>query len=190
MHTANRVQKQWTLEEFDRLPDDGNKYELIDGELFVSPAPTFSHELIIARLTRIIDPYIAASGLGFVLHRGAVRSVRDNTQVEPDLMVRQPPDDPAAGWASPPFPILVVEIAYDSTRRRDRGQKRDLYMKYEIPEYWIVDGRDRAVRVVRPGKADVVITQTLNWQPVGVAMPLVIALADVFEHPSAGRSSG
>jgi Uma2 family endonuclease len=188
MHMANRVQKQWTLEEFDRLPDDGNKYELIHGALFVTPPPTVSHETVLARLTRVIDPYVAAHDLGFVFHRGAVRSVRDNTQVEPDLMVRQLPEDPSAGWASPPLPILVVEVASPSTRRRDRVQKREVDMKREIPEYWIVEARDRTVRVVRPGQADFVATETLTWQPAGVEPPLVIALVDVF-GPSAGTGS-
>ena len=66
MHMANRAKKRWTLEELDSLPDDGNKYELIHGELFVTPAPTFQHETILARLTRILDPYVAANNLGFV----------------------------------------------------------------------------------------------------------------------------
>ena len=184
MHMANRVQTQWTLEEFDRLPDDGNKYELIRGELFVTPSPSVSHETMLARLTRVLDPYVVAHDLGFVFHRGAVRRMRDNTQVEPDLMVRQLPEDPSAGWASPPLPILVVEAASPSTRRRDRLQKRELYNELGIPEYWIVDGLDRSVRIVRAGQADVVATETLTWQPAGVEAPLAIALVDVF-GPSA-----
>ena len=184
MHMANRVQTQWTLEEFDRLPDDGNKYELIRGELFVTPSPSVSHETMLARLTRVLDPYVVAHDLGFVFHRGAVRRMRDNTQVEPDLMVRQLPEDPSAGWASPPLPILVVEAASPSTRRRDRVQKRELYNELGIPEYWIVDGLDRSVRIVRADQPDVVATETLTWQPAGVEAPLAIALVDVF-GPSA-----
>ena len=54
--------KVWTLEELDALPEDGNKYELVRGELFVTPPPTYDHETILARLTRLIEPYVAANG--------------------------------------------------------------------------------------------------------------------------------
>jgi Uma2 family endonuclease len=186
---ANSVQKKWTLEELDSFPDDGNRYELIHGELFVTPAPTINHETILARLTRILDPYVAANELGYVFRPRAVIIDGDDTQVEPDLMVRQPPEDPTVGWGSPPFPILVAEAASDSTRRRDRMQKRELYTKLGIPEYWIVDGADRTVRIVRPGHADVVATESLSWHPASAAEPLAIALADVFWPSAKGAAT-
>ncbi|MEO7359410.1 MAG: Uma2 family endonuclease, partial [Gemmatimonadaceae bacterium] len=58
--------KQWTLAELRSLPDDGNRYELVRGALFVTPAPSNPHERIAARLTRILDPYAAKHGLGDV----------------------------------------------------------------------------------------------------------------------------
>lgn len=179
MHMSNRVQKKWTREELHSLPDDGNKYELIRGELFVTPAPTVSHETIVARLTRILDPYVAANDLGYVFHRGAVVNVDEESEVEPDLMVRQPPDREDAGWADGPLPILVVEVASDSTRRRDRVRKRGIYADAGIPEYWIVDGRDRTIRIVRLGHEDVTTQDSLVWHPDGVDTPLVISVADV-----------
>lgn len=133
----------------------------------------------------IVDEAFPANDLGFVFRRGAVRNVGDSTEVEPDLMVRQPPDDPSAGWASPPLPSLVAEAASDSTRRRDRVQKRDLYTKLGIPEYWIVDGDDRTVTIVRPGHADVVATESMSWHPAGAAEPIAIALEHVFWPPAA-----
>lgn len=181
MHMPDRVRKRWTLEELHSLPDDGNKYELIHGELFVTPAPTVSHETILARLTRILDPYVAANGLGFVYRPRAVITTGKDTEVEPDLMVRHATEDTsAAGWASPPMPILVVEVASDSTRRRDRVHKRGIYAELGIPEYWMVDGEDRTVRVVRLGHDDVVARDSISWHPTGVDAPLAIALVDVF----------
>ena len=58
--------KRWTLEEVHNLPDDGNKYELVRGELFVTPPPTDDHETIAARLARMLDPFVAANGLGML----------------------------------------------------------------------------------------------------------------------------
>ena len=80
---------QWTLEELHRLPDDGNRYELVRGTLFVTPAPSNPHEAISARLTRILDPYAAKHALGDVYRPRAVM-LFEGSQVEPDLMVRQP----------------------------------------------------------------------------------------------------
>ena len=180
MHMANRAKKRWTLEELDSLPDDGNKYELIHGELFVTPPPTFQHETILARLTRILDPYVAANNLGFVYHPRAVIRVGDDSEVEPDLMVRQPPADETVGWTNAPLPILVVEVASDSTRRRDRVEKRNIYAEVGIPEYWMVDGDDRTVRIIRSGQSDVTSGDTFTWHPAGVAEPLRIATVDIF----------
>src|SRR5438270_1344414 len=79
--------RPWTIEELHRLPDDGNKYEVLDGELFVTPAPSEAHEDILAHLTRIIDPFVARHNLGYVYHpRSVVRT--QGSEVEPDLMVR------------------------------------------------------------------------------------------------------
>src|SRR5690349_16542673 len=60
--------KVWTLEELHSLPDDGNSYELVHGELFVTPPPAVSHEEIVARLTRILVPFVAAHHIGNVYH--------------------------------------------------------------------------------------------------------------------------
>src|SRR6184192_4380258 len=100
--------KVWTLEELHSLPDDGNKYELIRGELFVTPAPTDEHETILAKLSRILDPYIAANDLGYVYHPRAVLQF-EGSEAEPDLMVRQPHPRRKGRWHTAPIPILVVE---------------------------------------------------------------------------------
>ena len=112
--------KRWTLAELHRLPeDDGNKYEVVRGELFVTPPPTVDHETIAARLARVLDPYVERHGLGLVYRPKAIVRVRPHSEVEPDLMVRQPPVRRGTSWDSAPTPILVVEILSDSTRRRD-----------------------------------------------------------------------
>ena len=70
MHMATKT-KVWTLEEVHSLPDDGNKYELVRGELFVTPPPPGgTHETILARLSRILDPYVESQKLGLVFHLG------------------------------------------------------------------------------------------------------------------------
>jgi Uma2 family endonuclease len=173
--------RRWTLAEVHALPEDGNKYEFVHGELWVTPAPTDRHETILARLTRILDPYVEAQGLGYVYHPKAVFRVRRELELEPDLMVRQPHPDPGGGpWETAPRPILVAEVASPSTRRRDRGRKRELYMEQGIPEYWIVDGDTRTITVVRPERDPEVVADRLTWAPAGTTEPLTLELARVF----------
>lgn len=170
----------WTLEELHRLPDDGNKYELVRGELFVTPPPSVGHEELASLLARILDAYVAAAGLGRVYRPRAVLRALDS-EVEPDLMVRAPTGR-NADWADAPVPILVVEILSDSTRRRDRVQKREFYVDAGVPEYWIIDGQERIIRVVRPGRADVLAAESLEWHPLGAGAPLVVDVQNFFRE--------
>src|SRR6185503_8787387 len=84
-----KTKQRWTFAEFHALPDDGNKYEFVDGELLVTPPPTDDHETIAVRLARILDRYVEAQGLGYVYRPRAVFRVERRVEVEPDLMVRQ-----------------------------------------------------------------------------------------------------
>lgn len=179
MHMATQI-KRWTLEEVDSLPDDGNKYELIRGELFVTPPPTDDHETIAARLTRILDPFIAANGLGMFYHPRAVMQFEDS-QVEPDLMVRQPQASRKAKWSEAPTPILIVEILSPYTRRRDHVQKRSLYIDAGVEEYWIVDPEENSVMSIRVGRPDVVSRDQLVWAPTGAKAALTLDVASIFE---------
>lgn len=171
--------KRWTLEELHNLPDDGNKYELVRGELFVTPPPTDDHETIAARLARMLDPFVAANGLGMLYRPRAVMQF-EGSEVEPDLMVREPQASRKASWAGAPTPLLVVEILSPYTRRRDRQQKRSFYLDAGVAEYWIVDPEANAITSIRAGHADVVTRDRLVWAPPGTAATLSIDVAAVF----------
>ena len=178
MHMAAST-KQWTLEELHNLPDDGNKYELIDGELYVTPPPNPEHETILARLTRILEPYVARHGLGFVYHPRSVFRV-GGSEVEPDLMVRRPPPRERTGWEDMPLPILVVEAFSPYTRRRDLGVKYDFYTRNGIAEYWMIDPERRTITVVRTGDDARIVVDALEWHPAGASEPLSIEWQDLF----------
>ena len=178
MGMAATTTKIWTLEELHGLPDDGNKYELVHGELFVTPPPTDYHETISARLTRLLDPFAAANGLGLVYHPRAVMRFK-GSEVEPDLMVRRAHLRPEKDWNTAPKPSLVVEILSEYTRRRDRAQKKDLYREADV-EYWIVDPEARTVTVARPGAPDRVEHDAMSWTPVGLSATLILGFADIF----------
>ena len=171
--------KVWTLEELHSLPDDGNKYELVHGELFVTPPPTVSHEEIVVRLDRILSPFVAANGLGHLYHPRAVIQFH-GSEAEPDLMVRLAHPNPDAGWEAWPVPLLVVEIISPGTRRRDREQKKNFYLEAGIAEYWIIDPERRSVIVVRPGQDGRVEEERVEWHPPGREAVLTVSLDDVF----------
>jgi Uma2 family endonuclease len=185
MHTIDGIDRsrRWTLEEMHALPDleNGTKYELVDGELWVTPGPTEQHNDIVAQLTAILVPYVLAQGLGLVYHPRAALRAGPLTEVEPDLMVRRRNPDPHASWETAPRPILVIEVASPSTRRRDYGKKRDLYLREGIPEYWIVDGDVRTITVVQSEREEpLVVTDRLTWSPAGAREPLTFDVARVF----------
>jgi Uma2 family endonuclease len=177
MHMAQP--RVWTLDDLDRLPDDGNKYELLRGELFVTPPPEPDHETAIARLNRILVPFVERQGLGLVFSGHPVIRTTDS-HVEPDLIVRQPPARKSR-WESAPVPILVIEALSPSTRRRDRGRKREFYVdEVRVPDYWIVDTDERSITVIRPGSADLEVRDLFEWSPPGVGATLEVNLDDVF----------
>ena len=93
-------------------------------------------------------------------------------------MVRQQQTSSDATWAQAPTPI--VEILSESTRRRDRNQKRAVYLDAGVDEYWIVDPETRTITSIRRDRPDVVATDSLVWSPTGVDESLEITLANVF----------
>lgn len=174
----------WTLQDLDRLPDDGNKYEVLHGDLFVTPPPTLDHETAIARLNRLLVRFLDKHELGLVfIGRPAIRT--SDSHVEPDLVVRSE-SPPKTRWEDAPLPLLVVEVLSPSTKRRDRGPKRSFYVdEVNIPDYWIVDTEERAITVIRPGVADLNVIDRFEWSPAGAGATLEVTLHDVFGPPTA-----
>lgn len=172
--------KTWTLEELHSLPDDGNKYELVRGELFVTPPPGDQHETILAKLTEMLTPYVRLHRLGHVYRPRAVMRF-DGSEVEPDLMVRQAHPDRQGNdsdWTRAPIPILVVEVLSPATRRRDLNQKRSLYVDAGVAEYWALDPAEQSVMVVS-GESTRVVRERLDWFPTGASEALELSLAEV-----------
>ena len=171
----------WTLAELDRLPDDGNTYELIDGELFVTPAESPAHEQLVSVLLKILAPYVWALRLGHVYTPHAVVRT-DGSQVEPDLMVRPATQVLPEKWEEMPVPFLVVEVLSRTTRRRDHEQKRAFYLRNSVTEYWIVDRWSRTIRVIRRDVEDSIADAVLEWQPNAAHEALRIDVAAYFDE--------
>jgi Uma2 family endonuclease len=173
------TQGVWTLDALDRLPDDGNRYELLDGELLVTPAPSPAHEFLANELRALLEPYVRRHGLGRVfVPRAVVRA--SGSELEPDLMVRSVPAVRPDSWEQMPVPLLVAEILSPTTRRRDVVDKRAFYRRCGVSTYWCVDGDARTIRVMRGGAHDLVTASTLTWHPSSASEPLTIDVAQYF----------
>jgi Uma2 family endonuclease len=180
MHMALET-RPWTRADLDRLPDDGNKYEVVRGSLFVTPPPSVQHENILALLARVLVPYVERWRLGGVFHPRAVIR-HSSSEAEPDLMVRAIADPAERDWLRLPLPELVVEVVSESTRLRDYNQKREWYLDLGIPEYWIVDGHRREITIVRPGVEDVVANTEWQWHAHGAEQPLLVNVERLFRE--------
>ena len=172
---------RWTRAHLARLPNDGQRYEVLDGALLVTPQARLLHQRVAAVMMRLFDAYCEAHGLGIVVGPGAV--VFDDNELQPDVQVIPISDERAraADWDAIPLPLLVVEILSPGSERHDLHGKRAAYLRLGIPVYLAVDITARRVLEFRPGSdAPSVLTDELVWRPASTVEPLVISLHGVF----------
>ena len=140
----------WTYEDYAALPDDGKRYEVHAGELVMTPAPGSDHQVVLTRLLLVLSRHVEPRNLGIVLPAPLdvilSEKPRETTVVEPDIVylaVDRLPTLRRRGVVG--SPTLVVEILSPGTAATDRGTKRDLYARYGVPHYWIVDFDNRVL---------------------------------------------
>ncbi|MBI3654626.1 MAG: Uma2 family endonuclease [Acidobacteria bacterium] len=147
---AARIEQLITVDELDLMPDDGNRYEVIEGELFMSRAPDFIHQAIIMTIGHLISLYLDKNPIGILATGPGIIFSRFNGVI-PDLVfvTHETRRKILSGGKLKAAPELVVEIISPGAenRRRDRVAKRSLYGKYGVKEYWIVDPKTRSVEV-------------------------------------------
>ena len=175
---------RWTAEMVRALPDDGKRYEVIDGELFVTPAPNVRHQRGIARLQLPLMLYVESRGVGETLASPADISTSEDRLVQPDIFVIPGNLGRVKSWKQITRLLLAVEVLSPSTARADRQVKRRLYAEI-ADEYWIVDLDARLIERWRPGdtRPDIV-TDRLLWQPAQ-ADPFAFDLPQYFAEVDA-----
>jgi len=139
-----------TYDDFVLFPDDGKRHELIDGEHFVSPSANVRHQRVLRRLSLLLQGFVEARSLGetFFAPLDVVFSIHD--VVEPDLIyVSNARASILTAANLQGSPDLVVEVLSPSNRRYDEVEKRGLYERAEVGEYWIVDPEADTVKVYR-----------------------------------------
>jgi Uma2 family endonuclease len=186
---ASNIKHLMTVADLDAFPDDdGKRYELIEGELFVSCAPGLPHQLVLTNLLVAFTDYLRQNPIGTVVPGpGAVFSNYD--AVIPDVVFvnNEQWDSIVGNNRFIAAPDLVIEIISPGSenRARDLKAKRRLYGKYGVKEYWVVDGENRSVLVFRlsdQGLEEVSLLR--NDQISSPLLPgLELKLSDIFKLP-------
>lgn len=179
-HPARRG---WSYAEFARLPDDGNRYEVIDGELYVTPAPQPLHTRIAFKLALLLEGFVERHDLGWVMPAPVDVLLGDGDYVQPDLVfIRREHGESITDRGIEVPPGLVGEVLSPSTALRDRGVKRERYAHFGVPQYWIVDPVRRQVEIHHlaedPYSPAMVAGDAFEWQPVPGGPSLVIHVSE------------
>ena len=178
-------QTGWTVHMLDALPDDGQRYELVDGELFATPSPSELHQLDVGQMHFVLKQYLDGSNVGraIVSPSDVRRPDRARNRVQPDVFVVRLVDG-----QRPQYPydfsdlLLAVEVPTPGNQAYDYHVKRGLYLASGVGEYWVVNAEARNVSrwrgVADPGD---VLSERLEWHPAGMPSPLVIHLPSFFD---------
>jgi len=173
---AARIEPLLTVADLDACPDDSNRYELNGGELFVSRAPGIPHQRGLNNLQLAFRSYLRENQIGIVVP-GAGAIFSDYDPVIPDLVfvLNERWSEVVTEIRFTGAPDLVLEIVSPGKENRDRVVKRQLYAKYGVAEYWIVDAENRLVKFT-----DCRNNNWQTWQHGGTANRLPRAILPGF----------
>jgi len=160
--TAFRSEERFTQKQFRRWVDqrpraDISRYELIDGRIVMTPPAGWSHSSVASTLVHLLNEHVRRRTDGLVFESSAGYDLPSGDTVEPDVtfvsserFAADPPTAPDQFLRV--VPNLVVEILSPSTAKRDQTEKKAIYERNRVDEYWIVDPRRKAVTVFYRGK--------------------------------------
>lgn len=177
--------RRWTAAEVRALQDESHaapRYELVDGELLVTPAPQPPHQRAVMELWAALKVYVDAERLGEVYVSPSDIELEAGKIVQPDVFVV-----PATGgalpqhWSEVSALLLAVEVLSPSTARQDRMRKRRFYQRTDVPEYWVVDLDARLFERWRPNdeRAEL-FDASLAWHPADAVSAFTLDLAAFF----------
>lgn len=178
--------RRYTVAEVLEFPADGYRYEVVDGELLVSPSPAWRHQLLVSRLMVRLIEYLRSIGVTDSL----ITSPADITWgvhpndaedlVQPDVFVIQRRGT-IHSWLDVSMLELAIEIVSPSSGRADRVVKRMTYQRHGVKTYWVVDPESRVVEVWTPDEdRPAIATETLTWCHSEAHADLVVSLKDLF----------
>jgi Uncharacterized protein conserved in cyanobacteria len=180
------IRRRWTAADVrDLTREDGPwpRYELIDGELLVTPAPGNRHQLAVGELHALLRAYLERVPVAVVLFSPSDVELKPDTVVQPDVYI-VPADTPNAreirDWTDATSLLLAAEVLSPSSFRTDHITKRDFYLANGVEEYWIIDLDARVFERWRASsETPEVLRDRITWSPGG-RDPLSIELPDWF----------
>lgn len=142
-------QGEWTYDHYATLPDDGQRYEIVNGVLIMAPAPSWSHQEIVGEIFAYLRNYVRTTGLGGAFTAPIDVELAPDIVFQPDVVVLlKTHRDRLRGRHIVGAPDLVVEVASQRTRAYDRLSKYDAYARGGVPEYWLVYPKTKSVEVI------------------------------------------
>lgn len=163
---TSRIEPLLTVADLETFPDDdGNRYELIEGELFVSTSPGLTHQIVSDNIVYLIRTYLEQHPIGTVVSTVGI-ILSEYSGVIPDIVFfrNESVERIVTGERLTSAPELVVEILSPGSQniRRDRVAKSQLYGKYRVPEYWLIDKEKQAVEVYRLRDAELHLVSVIT----------------------------
>jgi Uma2 family endonuclease len=169
-----------TVDMLDDFPDDGTRYELLEGMLLVTPAPSFAHQVVATRLARMLAEELEPHTTAVVVAVGAIQRGK-YTQLQPDVLVCPPGVRPTLHWRDIRGWWLAAEVLSSSSRLYDREVKRGAYLELGVDEYWVVDPGDCSVEIWNRERPEGVrVADELVWRPTALDREIVIDLRPLF----------
>jgi Uma2 family endonuclease len=179
--------RRWSREEVLRLieqePLITPRYEVVDGELFVTPSPGGLHQAAVGRMYAALDAYCRAEQIGEAFLSPWDMELERGQLVQPDVFVVSPAEAKRVRRERPGREaMLTVEVLSSGSERGDRGRKRQLYQR-RVAMYWIVSVEDRAVEQwLRGQRRATLLRERLEWHPVGSRQPFQLNLPRYFSQ--------
>ena len=167
----------YTVDDLEHFPDDGNRYELLDGVLLVTPQAAAVHQIVANRIQFELTAFLQKPGLAHVVGPGAVVRM-PRTQLQPDILVYPARFSPMTDWRKITEHWLAVEVLSRSSRVYDREFKRDAFFALGLEQVWLVDWRDRSVEVCTGKRKSRVVRDRIRWRIARTEV--VIDLNEVF----------
>ena len=177
--------RHWSAREVRQLIADAPlgtpRYELVAGELLVTPAPTGLHQSAVTLLLAALDPYVRRNLIGVAYASPFDVELEPESLVQPDVFVTSTREARRLLTDMPARELLVaVEVISTSSARYDRVTKRALYQRH-VSEYWVIDLNARLIeRWIPNDDRPEVIVDTLVWRPEGASEPFILELPGYF----------
>jgi Uma2 family endonuclease len=184
------TRRHWTTADVRALMDESRawpRYELIGGELLVTPSPGGRHQVAVVELLLVLDAYLQQEQIAVVFASPADLELQPGTITQPDVFVV--PAGAAASldgefhWSDVSALLLAIEVISPSSVRTDRVEKREYYLEAGVPDYLIVDVEARIVERWSPERdTPAVLRDHLVWHPAGASQPLTVSLPEFFDR--------